>query len=88
MSCQKRHITWRDMSPPQRLAMILAAIVQFTLLVAALRDIRKRSAEELRGRKGMWAAISFINFIGPIAYFAFGRQPQASIDEGQISETN
>ena len=86
MHHHKHHVTWQDMSQTQRMATILAAIMQFTLLFAALRDISQRSAGELRGRKAMWVAIPFINFIGPIAYFALGRQPRTPDSEGQISE--
>ncbi len=70
-------ITWKDLSPVQRLSVVLAAIVQVVLLIAALQDIYKRPAEEIRGSKGAWTAISFINFIGPAAYFTWGRKPPA-----------
>jgi hypothetical protein len=40
----------------------------------------------LKRTQAMWVAISFINFIGPIAYFALGRQPRTPDSEGQISE--
>ncbi len=67
------------MDNSKRIAGLLAAAIQTALLVAALRDIKKRSADELRGNKWMWVAISFINFIGPISYFALGRKPQEEI---------
>jgi len=73
----ERHIVWQDMRQGQRVTAFLAIVIQVSLLVAALQDIRRRSAAELRGRKAMWTAISFINFIGPISYFVFGRKPQA-----------
>jgi len=71
------------MNNGQRAGVVLAGIIQIALLVAALRDIRKRDAEELRGSKMMWGAISFINFIGPITYFALGRKPQLSLTDTQ-----
>ncbi|MFD1375365.1 PLD nuclease N-terminal domain-containing protein [Micrococcus antarcticus] len=43
-------------------------------MVAALRDLYKRPAEQVKGPKPAWAAASMINFLGPIAYFAFGRR--------------
>jgi hypothetical protein len=51
-------------------------IVQFALLAAALSDIHRRPAEEIRGSKWLWSAVAFANFmgIGPIAYFLFGRK--------------
>ena len=48
--------------------------MQIALLVAALVDLRRRPADELHGTKAMWTAVSFLNFVGPIAYFAFGRK--------------
>jgi hypothetical protein len=48
--------------------------VQVGLLVAALTDLRRRSAAQLRGSKSMWKMLSCVNFLGPLAYFAFGRK--------------
>ena len=46
------------------------------LLAAALADIYRRPAEEIRGSKRLWSLVAFANFmgIGPIAYFLFGRK--------------
>ena len=49
-------------------------MVQLGLMLAALIDIRRRPARRIRGGKGVWTAASFVNFVGPIAYFAFGRR--------------
>jgi hypothetical protein len=48
--------------------------VQVGLQVAALVDLRRRPPDRVRGRKAIWAALSFVNFLGPIAYFAYGRR--------------
>lgn len=72
---------WSEFSPAQKAGSIVAGIVQVALLVAALVDIRRRPAEEIRGRKGLWAAFAFVNWIGPISYFLFGRKQAA----GQIT---
>ena len=66
-----------ELSPVQQTAVIILGLIQVGLLIAALWDIRQRSADEINGRKGLWAAAAFINFIGPIAYFSFGRKPPA-----------
>lgn len=65
--------SWNDMSPRQRTGVVAATVVQFALLGAALRDLRRRPADEVRGSKSIWTMVSFINFIGPLAYFRFGR---------------
>lgn len=65
---------WSELGPAQRAMAIAGAIVQVTLLVLAQRDLSRRSAEEIRGSRGLWRAATFVNFVGPIAYFAFGRK--------------
>ena len=49
-------------------------MLQVGLLVAALGDLRRRPSAEVNGSKAIWAAVSFVNFLGPLAYFAFGRK--------------
>jgi hypothetical protein len=49
-------------------------MVQLGLLATALVDIYRRPAGEIRGRKRLWVAAAFVNFVGPISYFLFGRK--------------
>jgi hypothetical protein len=65
---------WSDLSPGRRSGIVAAGIVQIGLLVAALADLRRRPASDINGDKRLWAALSFVNFVGPIAYFVFGRR--------------
>ncbi len=65
---------WRDLSTRQRSGALLGGVVQVALLVAALADIYKRPQEEIRGSKWLWTAAAFVNFVGPISYFVFGRK--------------
>lgn len=65
---------WSDLSQRQRSAVVGAGVVQIGLLVAALADLWRRPSDQLRGSKAMWTALSFVNFVGPLAYFAFGRR--------------
>lgn len=65
---------WRDFTPRQRKAIVAAGALQLVLLGAALMDLRRRSSDELRGGKRLWVPAVFINFIGPVAYFLFGRR--------------
>ena len=71
--------TWAELSPPAKIGTIVAACVQLSLLIAAQRDISRRPAEEIRGSKALWRAVTLINFIGPGSYFTFGvrRSPAA-----------
>lgn len=65
---------WSELSTGQRVSMVSSGVIQVGLLVAALADIRRRPQEEIRGDKRLWIAAAFVNFIGPIAYFVFGRR--------------
>ena len=65
---------WGDLSSTQRKAVVLSGVVQLGLLAAALADIYRRSAEEIRGDKRLWAVVAFVNFVGPVSYFLFGRR--------------
>lgn len=65
---------WKDLSRRQRTAVGVGGAIQMGLLLAALTDLRRRPSEQVRGSKAMWAAISFVNFIGPAAYLLAGRR--------------
>lgn len=64
---------WNDLSVVSRWRIVILGIVQLGLQFVALRDLVKRPASNVRGSKGAWAAASFINFLGPIAYLTLGR---------------
>lgn len=64
---------WQDLTEKQQIAIVVLSVVQLGLLGAALVDIHRRSDQQLSASKGAWTAIAFINFLGPIAYFLFGR---------------
>jgi Polyketide cyclase / dehydrase and lipid transport/Phospholipase_D-nuclease N-terminal len=65
---------WSELSSRQRTAIVAAGALQVTLAAAALLDLRRRPAEQVRGPKQLWAAAAFVNFVGPLAYFLFGRR--------------
>ena len=66
--------TWKEMSPSAKAGTIVVGIAQMSLLVAAQRDISRRPEAQINGPKAAWRAASFINFIGPMGYFIFGRK--------------
>ena len=70
----RRRRTWRDLDPAQRTRIVVGGVVQVALQVAALLDLRRRSEAELNGSKQVWVMLSFVNFVGPIAYFIAGRR--------------
>jgi hypothetical protein len=69
-------VPWRDRTSKQRLRIILQAGIQLGLLVAALYDLRKRPADQIKGPKRIWALVCGVNYLGlgPIAYFLIGRR--------------
>jgi hypothetical protein len=71
---KKQKKQWKDLTPMQRVGTVVMGCVQLSLLVASLVDIRRRPASEINGSKRLWTAVSFVNFVGPIAYFVFGRK--------------
>ncbi|MCA4133931.1 hypothetical protein [Arthrobacter sp. M4] len=66
--------TWKDMTQGQRIATIVIGSIQIALFAAAQRSISKTPASRIRGSKAMWRAASFINTLGPLSYFVFGRR--------------
>jgi hypothetical protein len=65
---------WTEASMPQRAAIMGAGAVPLALLGPALSDLAQRPSAEVNGSKRVWAAVSFVNFVGPLAYFAFARR--------------
>ena len=69
---------WQDLSDNQRRMVVVGAVVQISLEMVALRDLRRRPAEQVRGPKWAWVPAMSVNFIGPIAYFLVGRRRGAA----------
>ena len=70
---------WSDLSERNRQLIVAAAVVDVTLRIAALVDIKRRPASQIRGRKGLCAAaVAVVNSAGvlPASYFLFGRRRQ------------
>jgi hypothetical protein len=68
---------WNDLSERNRRLIVVGAVVDGLLKIAALRDIRRRPAEEIRGPKWAWATVvTLANSVGavPLAYFLVGRR--------------
>ena len=58
-----------------RLMAILAPILVIQLVLMIIALVQCIKAEETRGPKVVWVlAIVFINLLGPIAFFLFGRR--------------
>ncbi|MPV49886.1 MULTISPECIES: hypothetical protein [unclassified Pseudactinotalea] len=66
--------SWADQPPRIKVLVCALAGIQLGLLGAAHWDLSHRDAAQIRGSKGRWRAITLINFVGPIWYFARGRR--------------
>jgi hypothetical protein len=68
---------WSDLSPGAKRFLIIGGTFEAVLKIAALIDLRRRPADQVRGSKRRWAAaIVLINSMGavPIAYLIRGRK--------------
>lgn len=77
----KRSRRWDDLPPACKVALMLGASVQISLAVSAWYDLARRPASQVNGRKGVWAAVIAVNFVGPVLYFRRGRRPIPSETE-------
>ncbi|MDA8313208.1 MAG: hypothetical protein M0Z46_21850 [Actinomycetota bacterium] len=74
MALKKR---WEELSLRARRLIIIAATLEGVFKFAALIDLARRPADEVRGSKAKWAtAIVVVNSVGalPLYYFARGRR--------------
>lgn len=78
MSLNSRRRRWRDLTPPQQAAIIISAVVQFGLAAAAWTDLARSAPAQVHGPKWRWAALIAVNYVGPLAYFRWGRKPPGS----------
>jgi hypothetical protein len=70
---------WSDLSEHTRKLIVVTAVAESMLKAAALIDIKRRPASQIRGPKWLWApVVAVVNSAGlvPISYFVFGRRPQ------------
>ena len=72
-----RRKAWAELTRTQSRAILVGAAVQLVLQLMTLWDLRRRTADELRGSKRWWTAVAFVNIVGPVAYFVVGRRPPA-----------
>ena len=74
MTASKR---WSELSERNRRLIIGVAVAEGLLKLAALIDIKRRPASQVRGRRWVWATlVAVVNSFGlmPISYFLFGRR--------------
>jgi hypothetical protein len=79
-SCEKRgrREQFEQLPYRRRLALLAAFAVQLALLVTAQVDLQRREPSEVRSDKRLWRAVCLINFVGPLAYFRWGRRDRSA----------
>lgn len=65
---------WAELTTAQQVALVSLATVQIGLAAAAWTDLVRRPAELVHGPKLAWGAFIAVNLVGPISYFAWGRE--------------
>jgi len=65
---------WSELSDRQRALLLAAAGAELSLKIAALIDIKRRPAAQIRGPKALWRAAMAVNLLGPVSYFVIGRK--------------
>jgi hypothetical protein len=61
-------------SPKRRAVILPLAALELGLKIAALRDINRRPADQVRGSKLLWRLSLLVNTFGPLSYFRWGRR--------------
>ena len=69
-----RSTKWRELTPAQQTAVLALGSLQLALAATAWTDLARRPARQVNGRKGVWAAVIAVNWIGPLAWFRWGRR--------------
>jgi hypothetical protein len=68
---------WSDLNERTRRLLAITAVAEGILKLAALIDLKRRPASQVRGPKWMWAMVlTIVSSAGlaPISYFVFGRR--------------
>ena len=65
---------WSDLSTSQKRAVYVGGAIETVVTIAALRDLVRRPASQVRGPKVAWVLAFFVQPFGPIAYFKTGRR--------------
>ena len=65
---------WTELTRGQQTAALVLGSLQLALAAAAWTDLARRPAREVNGRKGPWAVVIAVNWMGPLAWFRWGRR--------------
>ncbi|QAU52349.1 hypothetical protein CPELA_05385 [Corynebacterium pelargi] len=66
--------TWEDLSQTQKAGLLVIGGADLVAKLAAWHYLYHLPAENIRGKKGWWLPITFINGVGSPAFLIFGRK--------------
>jgi hypothetical protein len=66
--------SWSELTSTQQRLILAGGLVEAVLTAVALRDLRRRPADQVRGPKPAWFLASFVQPVGPLAYLLLGRR--------------
>jgi hypothetical protein len=75
---------WSDLSRGTRRLLAITAVAEAILKLAALIDLKRRPASQVRGPKWVWATVVTVVSsagVAPISYFLFGRRQPRSLPD-------
>ncbi len=62
------------MTEKQKRILTVALVIHVIMLTLTWRDLSKRPAAGVRGKKGLWRLASLLNTSGSVTYWLFGRR--------------
>ncbi|GAA4322927.1 DUF4808 domain-containing protein [Klenkia terrae] len=65
---------WRDLEPATRTTLLVVGGTQLSLAVSAWTDLRRCPPDQVRGAKLPWVLVIAISWVGPLAWFRWGRR--------------
>ena len=65
---------WSHLTVAQKRIIYVAGAAEVVATAAAMRDLARRPADQVRGPKAAWVVAFFVQPVGPLAYFAAGKR--------------
>ncbi|HSZ38297.1 MAG TPA: hypothetical protein VK773_14480 [Acidimicrobiales bacterium] len=62
------------MTEKQKRVLTVGLVIHVIMLSLTWRDLSRRPAAAVRGKKGMWRLASLLNTSGSVSYWLFGRR--------------
>lgn len=66
--------SWSDLTPTQQKLVVAAGVAEVALTTWCLRDLSRRSKDQVRGPKPLWGPALSVQPVGPLAYLLVGRK--------------